>query len=243
MAIFKNMYITQKGVSLYVKAQAGQQIKFTKLQVGSGQIEDRNPMTLTALLEPKLDVPIVSIIANSELKSAAILGKITNKNVKEAMYICELGLFANDPEEGEILYGYVSAGQYGDYYAPESQGPFSWEYQVNASIGNAANVIAEICELDYDYTLLSTNKSLLYLKGGNQKEINKSIDNLFGSVKSDLAKIDERVSAQISDIKFYKGSTEPPLKNNENCIWFDMNEKLVKLRENNMWIAFGAVYL
>ncbi|HID0769588.1 TPA: hypothetical protein ACXC99_003685 [Clostridium botulinum] len=189
MAIFKNMYITEKGISLYAKAQAGQQINFTKLQIGSGQIENRNPMTLTTLLEPQLDVPIVSIIANSELKSAAIIGKITNKNVKEAMYICELGLFANDPDEGEILYGYVSAGQYGDYYAPESQGPFNWEYQVNASIGNAANVTAEICELDYDYTLLSTNKSLIHLEGGNQKEINKSIDNLFQSVKLDLADI------------------------------------------------------
>ncbi|WP_061317433.1 hypothetical protein [Clostridium botulinum] len=189
MAIFKNMSITEKGISLYAKAQAGQQINFTKLQIGSGQIENRNPMTLTTLLEPQLDVPIVSIIANSELKSAAIIGKITNKNVKEAMYICELGLFANDPDEGEILYGYVSAGQYGDYYAPESQGPFNWEYQVNASIGNAANVTAEICELDYDYTLLSTNKSLIHLEGGNQKEINKSIDNLFQSFKSDLAEM------------------------------------------------------
>ncbi len=189
MAIFKNMSITEKGISLYAKAQAGQKINFTKLQIGSGQIENRNPMTLTTLLEPQLDVPIVSIIANSELKSAAIIGKITNKNVKEAMYICELGLFASDPDEGEILYGYVSAGQYGDYYAPESQGPFNWEYQVNASIGNAANVTAEICELDYDYTLLSTNKSLIHLEGGNQKEINKSIDSLFQSFKSDLADI------------------------------------------------------
>lgn len=189
MAIFKNMSITEKGISLYAKAQAGQQINFTKLQIGSGQIENRNPITLTTLLEPQLDVPIVSIIANSELKSAAIIGKITNKNVKEAMYICELGLFANDPDEGEILYGYVSAGQYGDYYAPESQGPFNWEYQVNASIGNAANVTAEICELDYDYTLLSTNTSLIHLEGGNQKEINKSIDNLFKSVKSQMADI------------------------------------------------------
>ncbi|QDY23226.1 hypothetical protein CGQ39_19820 (plasmid) [Clostridium botulinum] len=210
MAIFKNMSITEKGISLYAKAQAGQQIKFTKLQIGSGQIENRNPMTLTTLLEPKLDVPIVSIIANSELKSAAIIGKITNKNVKEAMYICELGLFASDPDEGEILYGYVSAGQYGDYYAPESQGPFNWEYQVNASIGNAANVTAEICELDYDYTLLSTNKSLIHLEGGNQKEINKSIDNLFKSVKSDLVDItkDSYPIVEATGTNAYVGSSD-----------------------------------
>ncbi|MBO0571845.1 hypothetical protein FDF50_08340 [Clostridium botulinum] len=202
MAIFKNMCITEKGISLYAKAQAGQQIKFTKFQIGSGQIENRNPMTLTTLLEPKLDVPIVSIIANSELKSAAILGKITNKNVNEAMYICELGLFANDPDEGEILYGYVSAGQYGDYYAPESHGSFNWEYQVNASVGNAANVTAEICELDYDYTLLNTNKIFLRLTGGNQKEINKSIDDNFESVAKQLADITKEIKDNDKNIKF-----------------------------------------
>ncbi|MBY6965336.1 phage tail protein, partial [Clostridium botulinum] len=189
MALFKNMAITNKGMALYAKAQAGQEIHFTKMQVGSGQIETQNPVTLLALLDPKLDVPITSITANLEMKSATIIGNITNKDVKEAIYICELGLFAKDPDEGEILYGYVSAGQYGDYYAPEAQGPYSWQYEINAAIGNAANVTAEVSRLNWDHSVINSNKTFLHLEGGNQKEINKSIDNLFQSVKLDLADI------------------------------------------------------
>ncbi|MFV3013548.1 hypothetical protein ACLD43_17655, partial [Clostridium botulinum] len=189
MALFKNMAITNQGMALYAKAQAGQEIHFTKMQVGSGQIETQNPVTLLALLDPKLDVPITSITANPEMKSATIIGNITNKDVTEATYICELGLFANDPDEGEILYGYVSAGQYGDYYAPEAQGPYSWQYEINAAIGNAANVTAEVSRLNWDHSVINSNKTFLYLKGGNQKEINKSIDDNFESVTKQLADI------------------------------------------------------
>ncbi|WP_265575247.1 phage tail protein [Clostridium botulinum] len=206
MALFKNMAITNQGMALYAKAQAGQEIHFTKMQVGSGQIETQNPVTLLTLLNPKLDVPITSITANPEMKSATIIGNITNKDVKEAIYICELGLFAKDPDEGEILYGYVSAGQYGDYYAPEAQGPYSWQYEINAAIGNAANVTAEVSRLNWDHSVINSNKTFLHLEGGNQKEINKSIDNLFQSVKLDLADIateigTEKLKTNAKDIK------------------------------------------
>lgn len=206
MALFKNMAITNQGMALYAKAQAGQEIHFTKMQVGSGLIETQNPVTLLALLDPKLDVPITSITANPEMKSATIIGNITNKDVTEATYICELGLFAKDPDEGEILYGYVSAGQYGDYYAPEAQGPYSWQYEINAAIGNAANVTAEVSRLNWDHSVINSNKTFLHLEGGNQKEINKSIDNLFESFKSDLADIateigTEKLKTNAKDIK------------------------------------------
>lgn len=186
MALFKNMSITYAGMALFAKAQAGQQIKFTKMQVGSGQIGTQNPAALVALIDPKLDVSIVSINPIPELKSATIVGNITNKDVKEALYICEMGLFAIDPDAGEILYGYVSCGQYGDYYAPISQGPYSWQYEINAAIGNAANVTVELSQLNWDYGIMNSNTTFVYLKGGNQKEINKSIDDLFKDIKSQI---------------------------------------------------------
>ncbi|HGG0416081.1 TPA: hypothetical protein ACJFE8_000831 [Clostridium sporogenes] len=208
MALFKNMAITNQGMALYAKAQARQEIHFTKMQVGSGQIETQNPVTLLALLDPKLDVPITSITANPEMKSATIIGNITNKDVTEATYICELGLFAKDPDEGEILYGYVSAGQYGDYYASEAQGPYSWQYEINAAIGNAANVTAEVSRLNWDHSVINSNKTFLHLTGGNQKEINKSIDDNLESVTKQLADITtqqdenkEQINTSIEEIE------------------------------------------
>jgi hypothetical protein len=176
MAIFNNMYITNAGQELYAKAQAGQPINFTKMQVGAGQIGTQNPATLNALIAPKLDVPIQSITANTDLKTATISGSVNNNTITDAVYICEIGLFANDPVKGEILYGYSSAGTYGDYYAPASAGPYTWNYEINAAIGNAANVTAQLSALNYDYGVINTNQLFNVISGGNQKEINKSID-------------------------------------------------------------------
>lgn len=187
MAIFNNMAITNKGQALYAKAQAGLELHFTKIMVGSGQLETRNPMTLTELIEPKFDIGIQSITPNTELKTATISGTINNSEVTEAVYICEIGLFADDPDEGEILYAYGSAGTYGDYYAPATQGAYSWNYQINAAIGNAANVTVELSNLAYDYGVISTNSTLVKITGGNQKEINKSIDSALQNLSNNKA--------------------------------------------------------
>lgn len=176
MAIFKNMAITHKGMALFAKAQAGQKITFTKMRVGSGDIGTQNPATLNKLVQGKLDVPITSISPNPELKSATVIGNVTNTGLLEPVYICEIGIYATDPDEGEILYGYSNSGTFGDYYAPESQGPYSWQYQISVAIGNAANVTVELTELNFDYGLTNTNTAFMVIKGGNQKEINKNID-------------------------------------------------------------------
>ncbi len=178
MAIFNNMSITSKGQVLYAKAQAGLQLNFTKMMVGSGDIGTQNPSTLLALVIPKYNVPIQSITPNTELKTATISGLINNSAITLATYICEIGLFATDPDEGEILYAYGSAGSKGDYMAPATSGAYSWNYQINAAIGNASNITVTLSNLQYDYGLVTTN-TLTLLYGGNQKEINKSIDNMF----------------------------------------------------------------
>lgn len=179
MAIFNNMVLTDKGQILYAKAQAGKELKFTKMMVGSGKITTQDPSSLTALLEAKYDVGIQSITPNTAQKNAAISGYINNANMTEAVYICEIGLFAQDPDDGEILYAYGTAGQngeFGDYMAPASSGPYAWNYVINAAVGNAANVTVVLSNLFYDYLIMNSNTTFIYLSGANQKDINTSID-------------------------------------------------------------------
>lgn len=176
MAIFGNMSITNAGQNLYAKAQSGKPIVFTRMQLGSGQIGTQNPATLVSLVTPQFDVPISSITANTDLKTATVSGTINNSAINTAIYICEIALWAQDPDVGEILYSYASAGSQGDYMAPASQGAYSWNYQINAAVGNAANVTANISSLNYDYGIVISDTSFTVISGGNQKEINKSID-------------------------------------------------------------------
>lgn len=179
MAIFGNMSITNAGQLLYAKAQAGKPIIFTRMQLGSGQIGTQNPATLLALVAPSYYLPISSITANTADKTATTTGAINNSAVTVAAYVCELGLWAQDPDLGEILYSYASAGTQGDYIAPASVGAYTWDYQIIASVGNAANVTANISGLQYDYGIVISDTTLTVIAGGTQLDINKSIDNKF----------------------------------------------------------------
>lgn len=177
MANFNTMQITNAGKTLYAKVQTGVQLNFTKIQLGSGNIGTQNPETLTALVTPQFNVAIQSVSADTTNKQATISGTFTNTSVTATTYICEIGIFAQDPDNGEILYGYASAGSQGDYINPASSGAFSNNYQVIAAVGNATSVKATISNLQYDYAVVNSG-TYTFLVGGNQKEINKSIDNL-----------------------------------------------------------------
>lgn len=179
MANFNSMVLTEKGQILYAKGQAGATINFTKLAVGAGDIGTTNPETLTNLVNHKFDIAIQGKTVNTLEKVALISGTLTNSNMTEPIYIQEIGLYALDPDDGEILYSYASAGEYGDYTSPASSGPYSWTYQIYAAIGNAANVNVTLSGLQYDTGIVNTNTTFSVIKGSNQKEINKSIDNKF----------------------------------------------------------------
>lgn len=177
MANFNSMVLTEKGQILYAKGQAGATINFTKLAVGIGSIGNTDPTTLTDLVNHKFDIAIQGKTVNTLQKVALISGTLTNANMTESVYIQEIGLYAQDPDDGEILYSYASAGQYGDYTSPATNGPYAWNYQVYAAIGNAANVTVTLSNLQYDTGIVNTNTTFSIIKGSNQKDINKSIDN------------------------------------------------------------------
>ncbi|MEK8128653.1 hypothetical protein WMW72_12120 [Paenibacillus filicis] len=71
-------------------------------------------------------------------------GMFDNGNITTPTYTCEVGLFALDPQDGEILYSYANAGTQGDTIPPISSGPLSKQFQLNAAIGNASNVTATV---------------------------------------------------------------------------------------------------
>jgi hypothetical protein len=44
---------------------------------------------------------------------------LTNTGLETGYYLCELGIFATDPDDGEVLYAYSNAGDNGDYFPAE----------------------------------------------------------------------------------------------------------------------------
>lgn len=111
MAVFIDQDITNAGLLLLAKAQAGAELTFTKIVIGSGYLPSgTTPRTIEAVVEPITTLDIVKKEVNDD-RTATIGGVFTNKEITQEFYYRELALFAHDPDLGEILYCYGNAGE------------------------------------------------------------------------------------------------------------------------------------
>jgi len=140
---FTNFYLTNMGSNLLGKTQTGTVLKFTKAQVGSGSVPDGTAMTsVTGLYGREKEIQISSVTTSA--KQAQINLQFTNTGVTTAFKWTEIGIFAMDPTEGEILYAYGNAGDAGDPITAESQGPMEFLFTMIVKIDNSTAVTVDI---------------------------------------------------------------------------------------------------
>lgn len=114
MAAFPKMTLTNVGQALQTKVLAGETLTFTRIALGDGQLNGQPIAPLTALISQKATVEVDSVrVVNNSTAQAA--GFFSNEDVSTGFWWRETGLFAQDPDVGEILYGYTNAGDAGDY--------------------------------------------------------------------------------------------------------------------------------
>lgn len=114
MAAFPTMTLTNAGQALQTKVQAGATLTFTRIALGDGQLNGQPISPLTALISQKASVEVdsVRVVDNSTAQAS---GFFSNADITTGFWWRETGLFAQDPDNGEILYGYTNAGDAGDY--------------------------------------------------------------------------------------------------------------------------------
>ena len=140
--------ITQQGINLRAKAEAGATLEFSRIAMGDGTLgAAQTLLELTALLNERMEIAIqsVEVVADGTVQ---VMGLLDNSDVSEGFYIREIGLFANDPDEGEILYSVIYLGDQCDYMPPSSSEQAVAEniYLVTV-IGNATEVTAVFAEV------------------------------------------------------------------------------------------------
>lgn len=97
--------ITDAGKSLQAKVLAGTtKYSFTKIGIGDGFVNDSTDYkTLTDLKQRKADVAITSVTYESD-NTCHISGVFKSTDTEAALYVREAGLYATDPDAGEILF-------------------------------------------------------------------------------------------------------------------------------------------
>nr|UVY44954.1 MAG: tail-collar fiber protein [Bacteriophage sp.] len=146
MSVWSSGILTKKGLNLHAKVEAGTTLlKVTKMAVGSGVLEDdEDTQDVTALKHEELKVDI-SMAKAQDNGLCVITGILTNENVNVGFYAKEMALFAEDPDEGEILYQYASDSK--PDWVPaitETKAPINIQLDTNVAISNAELINVEI---------------------------------------------------------------------------------------------------
>lgn len=135
---FKQAVVTQNGRALMAKLLAGKSTQFTKIKVSSTIYQDGQLENLTALTNINQETTAQAYGNNTA--TVSVVGAIENTGLQTGYYINTVGLYAVDPDKGEILYSVSSASVNG--YMPPDTGvsKSGFEFKIYTEVGNATKV-------------------------------------------------------------------------------------------------------
>lgn len=177
MASFNSASLTKKGMALLAKAQVRQEvIRFTKAATGDGTYTEEDVLAdMTGLKEQQQEFPIstISIVDNSTVYLKFIVSNYHESvALLKGYHVTEVGIFAEDPDEGEILYTIATAVSDQSDYLPEYNNllPSTITMEFYTTVANAAEVSikaksgAYVYQDDYEEYKQEMYEELRYVK-------------------------------------------------------------------------------
>ena len=147
MGAFKSAVITTKGQALLAKVVAGTcKLNFTKIAVSENTLTG-DLASKTGIGTIKQSTAVASVIKqnNSNVKVSA---SFDNKTLKAGYYVRNIGLYATDPQEGEICYSISVADEStatADWMPPfNGIGVSSLMVDLVTAVSNASSVTVEV---------------------------------------------------------------------------------------------------
>ncbi len=147
MALYEDgSYSSASGIALIAKVLAGRcAMNYTRAAVGKGTIpEGESPKTMTAPADYVMDAQI-SAITNPVDGECQVTVQINSSNVTQGFYLTNIVLFAEDPDEGEVAYTYLSLENEPEWIRPASStvGKLA-TFDLIAAVGDVDTVHANI---------------------------------------------------------------------------------------------------
>lgn len=138
MAGWNNATMTDVGEELQAKVNAGLvELTFTKIKVGSG-VSTTNAQALTDVIASKWETTNFTVKRDGKIVTVDTF--ITNTGITEAFRMAEIGLFARDPDKGEVLYAYLTDSEPDRMPAEGGSAVVSQELSLGMTFSNSGNV-------------------------------------------------------------------------------------------------------
>lgn len=135
-----NTTITNKGLALLTKQVAGSTLVFTKIVSGSGSVPIVNLKEQTAVSNIQQTLENEGIIVEDNQYTITTI--LSNRSVTTAYNLSQIGIYATDPDDGEILFSIAQIDETRQIPTSENSPGFSLEFAF--TFNNSAGVNVEI---------------------------------------------------------------------------------------------------
>ena len=146
MSNWSSTQLTDLGRALDAKVTAGTTLlSFTKMKLGSGTETAEDIPDMTDLISPKLVLGISSCaVSASDDTICELISVASSDDVETSFVVRELGVYATDPDVGEILYAVMLDSTPDTMPNENVSSPITVTYQVNIVSANASSITAII---------------------------------------------------------------------------------------------------
>lgn len=224
MSNFSKFYLTKKGIDLQTKLQVGATLKFTRVAVGDGVVED--PATLVGLenlVQYRTSYSINDIINKGD-GTSVIKTIVSNQELQEGFFLREIGVFADDPDLGEILYCVTNTGQYADFLPAMTLNSVDIMLEIITVVGNAESVVINID----DSLVYVTRKEFLSLAGVNRstENVKKNADDIL-NIAIEVAMLKNAALNNFTSNMFIVNFKDLSVEETFEGIWDRLGKRLV----------------
>ena len=143
MNVWENVVITDSGLSLLAKLTQGNSLTITKAVSGTGFVSPDLLGQQTEVTNPKQELEFHTA-SYPKVGECALPVVLSNEGLTEGYKATQIGIFANDPDKGEILYLIVQSvsADIGTIIPSEEEMPgYTAEWKLFFQYGQADNVI------------------------------------------------------------------------------------------------------
>lgn len=245
MANFDRSGMTQAGINLMGKAIGGATIQFTKLVLGDGEMTGEI-LDLQGVASPKQNVDVTRIERNDN--QCTVGGELLTSSVKQGFFWRECGLYAMDPDVGEILYNYAYSKK-PDYIAQSDSGMME-EILVSmiATVGSNTNV-----DVTIDSSMVFTSKkefTPVQQKADDAITLSSSQYDILGDGTDETSKVQRMIADAKSNSKLVFDKHKEIVVNGTSLIRINNKHNIViegltvtGTSENLFWIHDGSSHI
>lgn len=190
--------VTKNGLAMIAESVATRKnLIFTRVVVGDGDATGRNFNDMTAVISPKMELPVTSGV-NEGNGQYLITATLSNNTLNVGFFPREVGLYAKVDGKAEMLYSYTNGGN-NVGYVPDKTTPIDSEiYKIRTVIGNAKNITVNMSDSTF-VTKGELDRYVAISSGAYVKDANKNNTGLSLIKGDNTSKVIDFITANYND--------------------------------------------